>query len=146
MLPSSAAAAPTEHKNQVKYPGCWLNQPNLSRYSKRNIFQHLKGYTCLVSWFCGRLNTLFHRSCTEWNLIHQKFFFKLNLMTWIWQQFIVYSLDWNWMEKKVLMCSGTYVPANSLLAQCMFFLFPFISNYSLWSILQWISSWSHQFR
>lgn len=39
-----AAAAPTEHKNQVKHPGRWLSQPNLSRYSKRNIFQHPKGY------------------------------------------------------------------------------------------------------
>ncbi len=37
-------AAPTHHKKQVKHAGRWLNQPNLSRYSKRNIFQHLKGY------------------------------------------------------------------------------------------------------
>lgn len=38
MMLRTSAAAPTEHKNQVKHTGRWLKQPNLSRYSERNIF------------------------------------------------------------------------------------------------------------
>lgn len=129
---SSSAAAPAEHDSHGEDPGCWQNQPHLSRYNKRNVSptpggprRALSSPCTLILWQIKQPLSSIMRGMKSNPSI---FFFKLHLITWIWQQFIVcgpglsaqragiYVLEHLWA--KAMFFSGFY---SFLITVCLLF-------------------------